>query len=127
MSGNVLQLSRDAHLAAAYSSDLWQSGQFPDTLSLETHSQPTDKYEIAHFARDDWPRFSELVNLLSPRDSEIMLLYAVLQKRPTDLSILFGKAGHRAEEDLHKAAHKVAGLINFGPLPDIGTIEGILQ
>ena len=86
-----------------------------------------EKYQIGNFVRDHFPRFLELVNLLSPRDAEIMLLFGVLQKRPTDLSILFGKAGHRAEEDLHKAAHKLAGLIAFGPLPDIGTIEGILH
>jgi hypothetical protein len=69
----------------------------------------------------------ELVNLLSPHDQEIMLLYAVLQKRPTDLSILFGKAGHRAEEDLHKAAHKLAGLAAFGHEPSIEAIAAPLK
>jgi hypothetical protein len=97
------------------------------TGSIETMIHPTDKYNIEHFAQDDWPRFIELVNLLSPRDSEIMLLYAVLQKRPTDLSILFGKAGHRAEEDLHKAAHKLAGLIAFGPEPSIDDLNTVLS
>jgi hypothetical protein len=95
--------------------------------SVETIIQPIDKYGIHNFAHDDFPRFCELVELLSPRDAEIMYLFGVLQKRPTDLSILFGKAGHRAEEDLHKAAHKLAGLIEFGPLPDIGHIDRILQ
>ena len=95
--------------------------------SIETLGGALDKYEIATFAGDDWPRFSELVNLLSPHDKEIMLLYAVLQKRPTDLSILFGKAGHRAEEDLHKAAHKLAGLLAFGSIPSISTIHTVLE
>lgn len=94
--------------------------------SIETLGPAIDKYEIANFCRDDWPRFVSLVNLLSPRDQEIMLLFAVLQKRPTDLSILFGKAGHRAEEDLHKAAHKLAGLIHFGPQPEIAALDNIL-
>jgi hypothetical protein len=97
-----------------------------ETASIETLGPAIDKYEIANFARDDFPRFMELVNLLSPRDAEIMLCFAVLQKRPTDLSILFGKAGHRAEEDLHKAAHKLAGLIEFGPAPSIETLNAIL-
>ena len=96
------------------------------TGSIETLGPALDKYEIANFARDDWPRFCELVELLSPRDQEIMLLFAVLQKRPTDLSVLFGKAGHRAEEDLHKAAHKLAGLINFGSQPEIARFHDIL-
>lgn len=94
--------------------------------SIETLGEAIDKYQIANFARDDYPRFLELVSHLSPRDQEIMLLFAVLQKRPTDLSILFGKAGHRAEEDLHKAAHKLAGLIMFGPQPEIATLHNIL-
>src|ERR1017187_9847811 len=96
-------------------------------ISIETHSHPLDKYEIANFAADDPKRFHELVELLSPRDQEIILLFAVLQKRPTDLSILFGKAGHRAEEDLHKAAHKLAGLIEFRELPDPERISRILR
>jgi|HubBroStandDraft_6_1064221.scaffolds.fasta_scaffold00605_6 hypothetical protein len=95
--------------------------------SIETLGPALDKYEIADFARDDWPRFAELVNLLNPRDQEIMLLYAVLQKRPTELSILFGKAGHRAEEDLHKSAHKLAGLAEFGPIPSIDRIDAVLK
>src|SRR5271154_1422243 len=104
-------------------------GEYGDLsiVSVETLDLPSDKYEIANFCRDDWPRFVELVNHLSPRDQEIMYLYAVLHKRPTDLSRLFGKAGHRAEEDLHKAAHKLAGLIAFGPLPRVETIECILK
>ena len=88
---------------------------------------PLHTYEIAHFARDDYPRFLELVSYLSPRDQEIMLLFALLQKRPTDLSIIFGKAGHRAEEDLHKAAHKLAGLAEFGALPPLERIGQILE
>jgi hypothetical protein len=95
--------------------------------SIETLGPPVDKYEIANFAADDPKRFHELVELLSPRDQEIILLFAVLQKRPTDLSILFGKAGHRAEEDLHKAAHKLAGLIEFRELPDPERISRILR
>ena len=97
-----------------------------DGISVETRGDALDKYEIAHFARDNFPRFRELVNYLSPRDQEIMLCFAVLQKRPTDLSILFGKAGHRAEEDLHKAAHKLAGLIEYGPEPPIARLEAVL-
>jgi hypothetical protein len=86
----------------------------------------SDVYNLPAFARDDFPRFLSLVDLLSPRDQEIMLCFALLQKRPTDLSILFGKAGHRAEEDLHKAAHKLAGLTAFGSLPTIETIHDLL-
>jgi hypothetical protein len=86
----------------------------------------SDSYDIVAFARDDPRRFFELVEHLSPRDAEIILCFALLQKRPTDLSILFGKAGHRAEEDLHKAAHKLAGLIEFGPNPDVEKVEPIL-
>jgi hypothetical protein len=55
-----------------------------------------------------------------------VICFAILQKGPTQLSILFGKAGHRAEEDLHKAAHKLAGLIAFGPLPAIPRLDEIL-
>jgi hypothetical protein len=95
--------------------------------SIETLGPAIDKYDIANFARDDFPRFLSLVEHLSPRDQEIILCFAVLQKRPTDLSILFGKAGHRAEEDLHKAAHKLAGLIEFGPSPEITSLDGILS
>ena len=83
-------------------------------------------YNVMDFARDNPQLFLEMCGHLAPRDSEIMLCFAVLQKRPTDLSILFGKAGHRAEEDLHKAAHKLAGLIEFGPLPTPERISGIL-
>src|ERR1039457_4648770 len=90
-------------------------------------SHRTDGYDIPTFARDDFPRFLSLVDLLSPRDAEIMLCYAVLQKRPTDLSILFGKAGHRAEEDLHKAAHKLAGLAEYNGLPEISRLCTILE
>ena len=74
----------------------WIGIESCDGISVETRGEALDKYEIANFARDDWPRFVELVAYLSPRDQEIMLLFAVLQKRPTDLSVLFGKAGHRA-------------------------------
>ena len=106
----------------------WNSHDEPLFMgSVETVISPTDKYEISNFARDDYPRFLELVSHLSPRDQEIMICFAVLQKPPTDLSILFGKAGHRAEEDLHKAAHKLAGLIEFGPLPEIGRIASVLN
>jgi hypothetical protein len=95
--------------------------------SIETLGPAIDKYDIANFARDDFPRFLSLVAHLSPRDQEIMLCFAVLQKRPTDLSILFGKAGHRAEEDLHKAAHKLSGLLEFGPLPNLERLAAILS
>lgn len=105
----------------------WEQGIERDNASIETHIVPLDKYELSNFARDDFPRFYELVNHLSPRDAEIMLCFAVLQKRPTDLSILFGKAGHRAEEDLHKAAHKLAGLAEFGISPAIERIDSILR
>ena len=97
------------------------------TGSIETLGEAIDKYEISNFARDNTQKFLELVDLLNPRDAEIMLCYAVLQKRPTDLSVLFGKAGHRAEEDLHKAAHKLAGLIEFGALPEIDRIRELLD
>jgi len=85
-----------------------------------------DKYDIRTFAHDDISRFLSFVQYLNPRDQEIIILFAILQKRPTDLSILFGKAGHRAEEDLHKAAHKLAGLIEFGPNPTIDQLERVL-
>ena len=94
--------------------------------SIETQVQPCDKYGIEHFAQDNPKLFLELVEYLNPRDAEILLCYAYLQKRPTDLSILFGKAGHRAEEDLHKAAHKLAGLIEFGPEPPLERLQTIL-
>src|SRR6266542_5666882 len=95
--------------------------------SVETLGGAIDKYDIATFMEDDPERFMELVTHLSPRDQEIILCFSVLRKRPTDLSILFGKAGHRAEEDLHKAAHKLAGLAQFGPLPEIEKIQSIIQ
>jgi hypothetical protein len=101
--------------------DFEQSG-----CSIETLIQPIDKYEIANFAKDDPPRFIELVQHLNPRDAEIMLCYAVLGLGPTKLSKLFGKAGHRAERDLHKAAHKLAGLIAFGHNPEIERLHPIL-
>jgi hypothetical protein len=94
--------------------------------SIETLGPAIDKYELSDFAQDDWPRFSQLISYLSPRDQEIMLLFAVLRKRPTDLSILFGKAGHRVQEDIHKAAHKIAGLIEFGTQPTITRLDNIL-
>jgi hypothetical protein len=97
------------------------------TRSVETHGTPTDKYEITHFAKDDPTRFLELAKHLAPRDEELVICFAILQKGPTQLSILFGKAGHRAEEDLHKAAHKLAGLIAFGPLPAIARLDEILS
>jgi hypothetical protein len=95
--------------------------------SIETLCQAIDKYDLQNFARDDPQRFHELVSYLNPRDQEIIILFAVLQKRPTDLSILFGKAGHRAEEDLHKAAHKLSGLLAFGAQPSIEQIDSILR
>jgi hypothetical protein len=64
---------------------------------------------------------------MCPRDQEIISLFSVLQKRPTELSILFGKAGHRAEEDIHKAAHKFAGLAAYGPLPELRVLGEILE
>ncbi len=105
-----------------YAFSNWQIGLDTINASAETAIEPLDKYELADFARDDFPRFCELVEHLSPRDAEIMHCFAVLQMRPTDLSLLFGKAGHRAEEDLHKAAHKLAGLIAFGAQPSIAAI-----
>jgi hypothetical protein len=139
----VPQLSRAANLEAAAWQARWPAGaraladreelavNLPEELigqlsgSIETLGPALDKYEISNFAKDDPPRFLALVDHLSPRDAEIMLCFAVLKKRPTDLSILFGKAGHRAEEDLHKAAHKLAGLIAFGPLPAIAHLDEI--
>jgi hypothetical protein len=96
-----------------------------DGMTVKVHSAQFT-YDVATFAKDDPERFHELVNFLCPRDQETIILYAVLQKRPTDLSVLFGKAGHRAEEDLHKAAHKLAGLIEFGPQPQVTRIHDIL-
>lgn len=87
---------------------------------------PDQEYNIPQFARDDPARFLELVEHLNPRDQEMLILYALLQKRPTDLSILFGKAGHRAEENLHKAIHKLAGLVEFGSLPALDRIQPII-
>lgn len=95
--------------------------------SVETVIQPTDKYDLCHFAEDDPARFLELIQYLSPRDAEIMLCFAVLHKRPTDISTLIGKAAHRAQEDIHKAAHKLSGLIAFGPNPSIAEIQLILS
>ena len=94
--------------------------------SIETLGSPIDKYEIANFAEDDPERFHELLSFMCPRDQEILECFAILQKRPTDLSVLFGKAGHRAEEDLHKAVHKLAGLIRFGAEPEIAVVHDIL-
>jgi hypothetical protein len=111
--------------AANASTERWEN-QLESGISVETMDLPLDKYDIITFAKDDSDRFQQLVSYLCPRDQEIMLLYAVLQKRPTDLSILFGKAGHRAEEDVHKAAHKLAGLIEFGAEPPIAAIEPVL-
>lgn len=96
-------------------------------VSIEAIESPTDLYDIATFARDAPQRFMSLVEHLSPRDQEIILCFALLQKRTTDLSVLFGKAGHRAEEDLHKACHKLAGLVEFGVLPGIGVLNSILE
>lgn len=112
---------------AAFVREEWKHGIEHTTGSVETFAHPLDKYDIGAFAQDDPQRFMQLVQYLSPRDQEIMLLFAVLQKRPTDLSILFGKAGHRAEEDLHKAAHKLAGLAAFGAEPKIETLESLLH
>jgi hypothetical protein len=86
-----------------------------------------DQYCISDFAQDDPERFHQLVSFLCPRDQEIMLCFAVLQKRPVDISRVFGKAGHRAEEDLHKAAHKLAGLVAFGTLPGVDRLDQILR
>ena len=83
-------------------------------------------YNIPQFAADDPKRFLELIEYLNPRDQEMLICYALLGKRPTDLSILFGKAGHRAEENLHKAAHKLAGIIEFGALPEIARITPLV-
>jgi len=106
----------------------WERGEnYSGIGSIETLGEAIDKYEIRDFARDDPQQFHELINHLSPRDQELMLCFAVLQKGPTDLSVLFGKAGHRAEEDLHKAAHKLAGLIALGPLPRVEAINQILE
>src|ERR1700678_1792269 len=71
----------------------WEKGETEINGSIETLGPAIDKYELSDFAQEDWPRFSQLISHLSPRDQEIMLLFAVLRKRPTDLSILFGKAG----------------------------------
>lgn len=54
-----------------------------------------------------------------------MLVKVYGNKRLPEISTLFGKAGHRAEEDLHKAAHKLAGLAEFRDLPDIHRISAI--
>jgi hypothetical protein len=97
------------------------------TGSVETLAAPIDKYELSHFAADDPKRFLDLVKHLSPRDAEIILCFAVLQKGPTDISTLFGKAGHRAEEDLHKAAHKLAGLVEFGSVPEGAKVDRVLE
>lgn len=104
----------------------WRDHIAQDVHSIETYGPATDKYELQDFARENPQKFLELIEHLNPRDAEIMLCFAYLQKRPTDLSILFGKAGHRAEEDLHKAAHKLAGLIEFGVLPNAERIHKIL-
>ena len=85
------------------------------------------QYNVLEFARDAPERFLELVNCLCPRDQEIILCFAILEKRLTDLSLLFGKAGHRAEEDLHKAIHKLAGLARFGTRPPIEAIAPTLE
>lgn len=95
--------------------------------SIETLGGAIDKYDIGAFANDDPIRFLELVQHLCPRDQEIMICFAMLRKRPTELSILFGKAGHRAERDLHKAAHKLAGLAEFGTQPTIEQLAAILE
>jgi hypothetical protein len=92
-----------------------------------TEPRGDDEYDIQNFAAEDPQRFHSLLSLMCPRDQEILICFAVLQKRPTDLSILFGKAAHRAEEDLRKAVHKLSGLIEFGELPDIGRISAILE
>jgi hypothetical protein len=105
----------------------WEIGKIAGLGSIETLGPAIDKYGLIEFAADDPDRFHELVSWLPPRDQEIMICFAILKKRPTDLSKLFGKAGHRAEEDLHKAAHKLAGLIECGPLPEIGFIAKILK
>lgn len=106
----------------------WDESEFSHSaVSVETLDSPIDKYDIINFAHDDYPRFMELVQHLSPRDQELVICFALLQKRLTDLSILVGKAGHRAEEDLHKACHKLAGLAAFGPEPKIETLESMLH
>ncbi|HWU44088.1 MAG TPA: hypothetical protein VN132_11640, partial [Bdellovibrio sp.] len=70
-----------------------------EEVSYSRHFGVNDDYNIPQFARDDPRRFLELVEHLNPRDQEMLICYALLGKRPTDLSILFGKAGHRAEEN----------------------------
>lgn len=116
----------DAMWSAATATPSARTPELSQGFTLYTH-HAEDRYDLLAFARDDFPRFLSLVDLLSPRDAEIMLCFACLQKRPTDLSVLFGKAGHRAEEDLHKAAHKLAGLVEFGDLPDVDVIQRILE
>lgn len=96
------------------------------TGSIETLGPAIDKYELGNYAADSPRKFMELLTLMNPRDAEILACFAFLKLRPTDLSKLFGKAGHRAEEDLHKAAHKLAGLIAYGPHPSLEQIAEIL-
>jgi len=98
-----------------------------EEVSYSRHFGVNDDYNIPQFARDDPRRFLELVEHLNPRDQEMLICYALLGKRPTDLSILFGKAGHRAEENLHKAAHKLAGIASYGILPDRRRIKTVLE
>lgn len=106
----------------------WDESEFSHSaVSVETLDSPIDKYDIINFAHDDYPRFMELVQHLSPRDQELVICFALLQKRLTDLSILVGKAGHRAEEDLHKACHKLAGLMAFGISPEIERVDYVLR
>lgn len=113
---------------SALALERWEQGQDAAlTGSVETLGQPIDKYEIANFAKDDPEQFIALMEHLAPRDAEIMLCFAVLDMRPTDISALFGKAGHRSQEDVHKAAHKLAGLIEFGPLPTVERIHAVLE
>ena len=93
------------------------------------HEQPTDKYELADFAQDNPDRFQELVSYLYPRDQELVLCHAVLKRGPGGMSGLFGRSRqhHSLTTDLHKATHKMAGLIAFGPLPTISTLDAVLS
>ena len=111
--------------AAAY--ELWMADDPRCTLSVETQPSPIDKYGVENFARDNTAKFLQLIDYMTPRDAELLICFALLQKGPTELSILFGKAGHRCETDLHQAAHKLAGLIEFGPLPKPARLSQILR
>ena len=91
------------------------------------HEQPTDKYELADFAQDNPDRFQELVSYLYPRDQELVLCHAILKRGPNNLGKLFGAPSNGGlSPQLHKAVHKMTGLIAFGPLPEIAAIRVVL-